>query len=103
LGIEDERPVDAADAHVGDGGEEGDVADGDGGAGGDAGEDVRVVRAVEGEHVEVDLHLIHEPLGEERPERPIDQAGGEDFLVVGRPSRFMNPPGNLPAAARRSR
>jgi len=24
-------------------------------------------------------------------------------LVVGRPSRFMNPPGNLPAAARRSR
>ena len=48
--------------------------------GGDAGEDVRVVLAVEGEHVQVNLHLVHEPLGEQRAQRAVDQAGGEDFL-----------------------
>ena len=36
--------------------------------------------AVEGQDVQVNLHLVHEPLGEQRPQRAVDQAGGEDFL-----------------------
>ncbi len=94
-GIDDQLAVDAPDAHVGDGGEEGDVADGDGAAGGDASEDVGIVLAVEGERVEVDLHLIHEALGEERAQGAIDQAGGEDFLVGGAAFALHEPAGEL--------
>jgi hypothetical protein len=84
-------------------GREGNVADGDGGAGGDAGEHVGIVLPIGGQDVQVNLHFVHESLGEQGAQRAVDQAGGEDFLGGGRPSRFMNPPGNLPAAARRSR
>ena len=82
-GVQDELSLDAADADVGRGDDQGNVADGDGGAGGDAGEDVRIVFAVEGENVELNLNFIHEPLGEERTKRAVDEAGGEDFLVCG--------------------
>ena len=60
-------------------------------------EDVGVVLLVGGEDRHEDLHLVLETLGEERPDRAVDQAAGEDFLVGGRPSRLRNPPGILPA------
>src|SRR5439155_8550024 len=41
---------------------------------------VRVVFTVEGQDVQVNLHLVHEPLGKERTKRAVNQAGGEDFL-----------------------
>ena len=38
----------------------------DRGAGGDAGENIGVVLLIGGQDVEMNLHLVHEPLGEER-------------------------------------
>ena len=91
VGLRTNSPFDPADADVGDRREERDVADRDRRAGGDAGEDVRVVLAVEGQDVQVNLHLVHEALGEQRPQRPVDQAGGEDFLG-GRPALALHEP-----------
>ncbi len=93
--VEDQLPIDASDASVGGGGQEGDVADGDGRAGGDAGENVRVVFAVEGQDVEMNLHLVHESLGEQRTKRAVDQTGGEDFLGGGPAFALHEPAGEF--------
>ena len=45
---------------------------------------VGIVRAVGRDRARLDLHLVAIPLGKERPDRPVDQPRGEDFLG-GRP------------------
>ena len=89
--VEDELAVDPADADVGGRADERDVADGDGGRGGDAGEMSGSFSPSNGQDVQVDLHLVHEPLGEQRPQRAVDQAGGED-LLGGRPALALHEP-----------
>lgn len=94
-GEEDELAIDAADADVGSGVEEGDIADGDGGTGGDAGEDIGVVLLVGSQDVEVDLDLIHETFWEEGSEGAIDQSCGEDFLGGWAPFAFHETAGEF--------
>jgi hypothetical protein len=50
-----------------------------------------------------DLRLVLEPVGEERPERPVDEARGEDLLVGGPPLALDEPAGNLAGGVLRSR
>src|SRR4029078_8225263 len=66
-----------------------------GGPGGDAGEQVGFVLLVRRQQREVDLHLVHEPLGEQRPQRPVDEARGEDFLGAGPALALDDPAGEL--------
>ena len=75
---------------------EGDIADGNRRACGDAGEDIRIVLLIGRENVEVNLHLIHESLGEQRPKRPIDQTRCENFLGSGAALALHEPAGELP-------
>ena len=56
-------------------------------------EDVGVVLLVGGEDRHEDLHLVLETLGEERPDRAVDQAAGEDFLVGGPALTLEEPAG----------
>ncbi len=64
-------------------------------AGGDQPEDVGVVLLVGADHVDEDLHFVLEPLGEQRPDRAVDDAAGEDFLVAGAPFALDEAAGDL--------
>jgi hypothetical protein len=75
--------VDAADADRGGRPLEGGVGKGQRGGGGGAGEDVGVVLAVVAHNEALDLDLIHEAVGEERTDRPIDHPHRQDFFFVG--------------------
>ena len=64
---------------------------------------VAVVLPVAGHDERLDLHFVVEPSGNSgRIGRSMSRAVRVS-LVVGRPSRLRKPPGNLPAAAVRSR
>src|SRR6185437_16268757 len=81
--------------HVGSRVKERNITKGNRGAGGDARQHVRVILLVGRQHVQVNLHLVHEPLGEQRPQRTVDQAGGEDFLGGGAAFALHEPAGEL--------
>ena len=57
---------------------EGDVADRQGGRRGDRADDVGVVLLVRRQDGHHDLHVVLVALGEERPDGPVGQAGGQD-------------------------
>ena len=73
--------VDAAHAHGGHRALEGRVGDAERGAGGGAGDHVGIGLAVMAEHQSLQLDLVQEALGEERADRTVDHAHGEDFLL----------------------
>ena len=83
VGLIDELVLDAPDAHGPDGAEERDLAEAQGRRGAERGEHVVVVLEVDGQHGGHHVDLVHVPLGEQRPDRPVDLAGGEGGLLAG--------------------
>ena len=82
-GVEDELAVHAADAHGADRAHERDLGDVERGRGGDHGEEVRLVDAVGAQQRVVHLHVVVVAVGEERADRAVREAGGEDLLLGG--------------------
>jgi hypothetical protein len=76
--VDDELAVDPADTDRRDRAEERDLADRQGGRRGDGPEHVGVVLLVGREDRDDELDVVLVALGEERPDRPVRQAGGED-------------------------
>ncbi len=81
--VEDVLVVGVADARAADRAEERRARDGQRGRGGDHGDDVGVVLHVMAQHGADDLRLVVEALDEERPDRTVDQAGGEGLFLGG--------------------
>ena len=80
-GIEDPVVLDPAHAHRGERPVPRHRGEAERGAGGDDAEDVGIVLLVGGEDGDEDLDLVLEALGEQRADRAVDQAAGQDFLV----------------------
>ena len=81
--VGDERAIDAADANRADRPGKRQVADHQRRRGSVHRQDVRVVLPVCAKQQGLDLHLVEIPLGEQRPDRAIRDAAGEDFLLGG--------------------
>ena len=75
-----ELAVDAAQPDRGDRALERQRREAQGGRGAVHRQHVAVVLPVAGQHEGLDLDLVVEPLGEQRPDRPVDQPGGERLL-----------------------
>ena len=88
--------VDPAEPDGADGSHEGDLGEDQGGGGADDREDVGIILAVGGDRPGLDLDLVAEPLGEEGPDGPVDEAGGED-LLGGRPPLALDESAGEPA------
>ncbi len=73
--------VDIADARGTDRPQEGNAGKGQRGGGGNQGQDVGIVFHVVRQHGGDDLRLVLEALGEQRTDRPVDQARGEGVLL----------------------
>ncbi len=80
-GIDDQLAVDHPDADGADRVVEGDLGQRQRRRGAVDGEDVGVVLAVGREHEGDDLRLVEVALGEERAQRTVDEAGGDDLLL----------------------
>ena len=80
-GIDDELAVDAADAHGADGAHERDRADRQRARSGKRAEDVGLVLLVRRKDRDHDLDVVLVALGEERPDRAVGQAAGQDGLL----------------------
>jgi hypothetical protein len=74
-----------ANRHPGHRAAKGDVADGQRGRGSDDRQRFEQVFPIGAQRGENDLHLVDKPLGEERAEWSVHQAGDEDGLVAGPP------------------
>jgi hypothetical protein len=81
--VDDELAVDAADAHRADRAGEGDVGQAEGGGGAVHREHVGVVLTIGAEQDGDDLGVVEITLREERPQRAVGHAAGEDFLFGG--------------------
>ena len=81
-GVHDQLAVDAADVHGADGAAERDVADGERRGGAERREDVVGRLEVDGQRRGDDVDLVHEALGEQRPDGAVDLAGAEDRLLA---------------------
>ena len=100
--VDDELAVDPADPDRADRTLERDLADRERGRRGDRAEDVGVVLLVRREHRDDDLDVILVALGEERPDRAVGEAAGEDG-GLGRPRFALDEAArDLPAAYIRS-
>ena len=82
--VEHVAAVDEPDARRADRAEERRARQGSAARGGDHADDVGIVLHVVAEHGDDDLGLVLEALDEQRPDRPVDQAGGQ-HLLLGRP------------------
>ena len=98
--IEDVLPVLIADAGRGDRAEERDTGQGQRGGAADHGDDVGVVLQVVAEHGGDDLHLVAEALGEQRADRPVDQAADQHLLLGGPAFTLEEPAGDLAGGER---
>ena len=76
--VDDELATDAADSHGPDRAHERDLADGQRRGGRDGADHVGIVLLVRREDGQHDLDVVLVALGEQRPDRPVRQAGGED-------------------------
>ena len=81
LRIEHVLAIDEADARRGDRAHEGNARDRQRGGGADHGDDVRIVLQVMGDDRADDLGLVAEQRVEQRADRAVDQAGGENLLL----------------------
>ncbi len=79
--VDQQLAIDVTHAHAADRPGKGDVGDGDGGGGGDEPQDVGRVLLVGRKGSDDDLHVVAEALGEERAQRTVDQAAGEDGFI----------------------
>ena len=92
---DEEFIADAADAHGAGDFQERNVRDVQGGAGADHAQDIGIVFPVEGEREAHDLHFAEIAGGEERPNGPIDEPAGQDFLGGGPAFAFDEAAGKL--------
>ena len=83
--VEDILPVDITDAGAADGAQKGNPRNRQRRRGADHGDDIRIVFQIMGQYRADDLGFILETLGEQRPDRPIDEARGQGFLFAGTP------------------
>ena len=81
--VEDIFAVGIADAGGGDRAHERDSGEGESGGSGDHRDDVGLVLAVIGQDLGDHEDLVVEALGEERADRPVDEAAGESLLLGG--------------------
>ena len=81
--VDDELAIDAADAHGADRAGERDVGKAEGGGGAVHREDVGVVFTIGAEQDGDDLGVVEIAFREERPQRAVGHAAGEDFLFGG--------------------
>ena len=81
--VDDELTIDAADAHGTDGAREGNVGDAERGGGAVHGADIRIVLAVGAEEDGDDLGVVVVAFREERAQRAVRHAAGENFLFRG--------------------
>ena len=94
-GVGDELAVHAADAKGADGAAEGNVGNHQRGGGAVDAEDVGIVLAIGGEERGDDLRVVEVALGEERAQRAVRHATGEDFLLGGTALALEVAAGNL--------
>ena len=83
--VHDELAVDKTDADRADRAVERQVGEHQRGRGADHRKHVRFVHAVGGEQHAGDLDFVEEPFREQRPDRPVDHAAGQDLLGGGTP------------------
>ena len=95
-GEQHQLAVQLADADRAQGALEGDLADVQRREGGDHREDVGAVVPVVAEHLAHHLDLLTEALGEQRPDRTVDQPHGQDLLGRRTPFALEEAPGDLP-------
>ena len=81
-GIYDVLAIQTDDAHLGDGTFEGDVTDAEGSAGGETSQCIGHIHAIGAVEVDIHIHLSMVVAGEEGTKRTIDEATGEDFVIV---------------------
>ena len=81
--VDDELAVEIADAGRADRAHEGHAGDGQRRRGGDQREDIGIVLHVVRQGRDHDQRLVAEALVEQRPDRTVDQARGQDFLLGG--------------------
>ena len=93
--VEDPVPFQPADPHRGEGPVPGNRGKRQGQGRGTGAEDVGVVLLVGRNHRHEDLDFVLEALGEHRPDRPVDDPGGQDFLVGRAPFAFEEATGDL--------
>ncbi len=82
-GIDDKLAIDPANAHGANGAGKRDVGDHQRGGSAVDGEDVGIVLPIGAQHRGDDLGIVEVALREERPQRAVRHAGGEDFLLAG--------------------
>ena len=80
--VHDQLPVDATDVDGAHGAAERDVADGERRGGAERREDVVGRLEVDGQRRGDDVDLVHEALGEQRPDGTVDLAGAKDRLLA---------------------
>ena len=96
--IEDVPAIDEADPGRADRTHEGRAGKGQGGGGGDHGDDVGIVLEIVRQDGDDHLGLVLEALDEQRPDRPVDQAGDQRLLLRGAALALEEAAGILPAA-----
>ena len=80
-GVDDVLAVDHADAHAGDRLIEGDVGDGKRRACGDERHDIGIDFRIDRQRRDDDVDVVTEAFGEQRPDRPVDEARGQRRLL----------------------
>ncbi len=93
--VEHVLAVDVAHARGADGAIERDAADAQCGAGADHGGDIGRHLGVQAQHVHDDLDLVVEALGEQRPDRAVDEAAGQHLQFTGAAFALEEAAGNL--------
>jgi hypothetical protein len=96
--VDDELAIDAADAHRADRAGEGDVGEAEGGGSAVHREDVGVVFTIGAEQEGDDLGVVEITFGEQRAQRAVRHAAGEDFLFGGAAFALEVATGKTPAA-----
>ena len=87
--------VDVTDPAAGDRTEEGNTRKRERGRRADQSHDIRIVLQVVAQHRADDLRLVAISLREQRPDRPVDQPGGEDLLLRRTPLALEEPARDL--------
>ena len=98
-GVGDELAADTTDAHRAKRPGERDVADHQRRARAEDAEDVGVVLAIRAEEDGLDLDFVEPTLGEQRPDGPVREAHGENFLLGGAPFALEVAAGELAAGS----
>ena len=98
-GVGDELAADTTDAHRAERPGERDVADHQRRARAEDAEDIGVVLAIRAEEDGLDLDFVEPTLGEQRPDGPVREAHGENFLLGGAPFALEVAAGELAAGS----